>query len=109
MGDFIIPAIPPVLLLVLNFFSPYLVSIFTAVEWSPNAKKAVAIVVSFVVSAAVIALALWVGWVPLDSSPIGIVTLVAIGLLLQQSAYRNFIKESADVVQETVGVGKHAG
>ena len=103
--DFVIPTIPPVLLVVFNFLSPYIVSLLTSFEASANTKKIVAIVVSFVVSILVIVLALWVGWIPLDNSPIGIVTLVAIGLLVQQVAYKNFLEKSATDVMKGVGVG----
>lgn len=103
--DWVIPTIPPVLLVVLNFVSPYLVSLFTSFEASANTKKIVALVVSFVISALVIVLALWVGWIPLDGSPIGIVTLVAIGLLVQQVAYKNFLEKSATEVMKANGVG----
>lgn len=104
--DWVLPTLPPVLMLVLNFVSPYIVSVFASFEWSASAKKVTAVVVSFVISAAVLLLALWVGWVPYDPSPIGIVTLVAMGLLLQQIAYKNFFQESATTVMKTVGVGK---
>lgn len=105
--DWVIPTIPPVLLIVLNFLSPYIVSVLTSASWSASTKRTVALVTSFVVSAAVVALSLWVGWLPADTSPIGIVTISAIGLLMQQVAYKNFLPASADYVQKHVGVGSH--
>lgn len=106
--DWVIPTIPPVLLIVLNFLSPYIVSFFTSVEWSASTKKTVALVTSFVVSGLVVALSLWVGWLPADTSPIGIVSVAAIGLLMQQVAYKNFIPDSAEYVRSHAGVGRHS-
>jgi hypothetical protein len=108
VSEWVIPSIPPVLLIVLNFVSPYIVSVFSAFTWSPNAKKVTAVIVSFVISGGVIAIALWAGWVPLDNSPVGIITLVGLGLVLQQTAYDKFFKDSATEVMKTVGVGKHS-
>lgn len=103
--DWVIPTIPPILLMVLNFLSPYIVSLLTSYEATPKAKKIVAILVSFVISILVIVIALWVGWIPWDGSPIGIVTLIVIGLLLQQVAFKNFIGTSATAIMKTAGVG----
>lgn len=104
--DWTLPALPAVLVVVLNFVSPYVVSLLSAWSWTPTAKKIVAVVTSFVVSGAIIAIALWVEWMPLDTTPIGIVTLFVIGLLLQQVAYKNFLQDSATELMRTHGIGK---
>ncbi|MGE0399955.1 MAG: hypothetical protein AB7T06_24785 [Kofleriaceae bacterium] len=105
VNDWVIPAIPPVLLLVLNFVSPYFVSLLNALTKavSANVKRVIAVIVSFVLSGGVIGVAIWAGWVPLDNSPNGIITLVALGLVLQQTAYERFLKESANALAERAG------
>lgn len=103
--EFEIPVVPAVILLVLQFISPYIVSLFSNFQWAPGQKKLVAVIVSFVLAAVVLLVSLWVGWLPADLSPLGIVTLVLLGLGIQQAAYGLIFKESADDVMRTKGVG----
>ena len=104
--QFTIPAVPAVILLVLQFISPYITSAFVAFNFTSAVKKLVAVIVSFVLAAAVLLVSLWVGWIPADTSPLGIVTLVLLGLGVQQAAYALLFKESADELSKNVGVGK---
>lgn len=104
--QFEIPVVPAVILLVLQFVSPYITSLFVAFNFSSTAKRIVAVVVSFVLAAVVLLVSLWVGWLPVDTSPLGIVTLVLLGLGVQQAAYSLLFKESADELSKNVGVGK---
>lgn len=103
---FEIPVVPAAILLLLQLVSPYVVSFFAAFTWSPNTKKAAAAAVSFLLSAAVLVIALVVGWLPADFTPLGIVTLVVLGLGVQQLAYGMLFKQSADQVMKTVGLNK---
>lgn len=107
-ADWVLPTIPPVLLVLFNFLSPYVVSVLTSFEAPAKVKKVVAVIVSFLISFLLIWVALWVGWVPWDSSPIGIVTLVVIGLLVQQVAYKNFLENSATELMRARGIGAHS-
>lgn len=104
--DFSIPVVPAVILLVLQFISPYITSAFVAFNMSSATKKLVAVIVSFVLAAVVLLVSLWVGWIPTDTSPLGIVTLVLLGLGIQQAAYGLLFKESADELSKSFGVGK---
>lgn len=103
---FEIPVVPASILVLLNIASPYIVSFFAYFNWPSATKKIVAVVVSFVGSAAVLVVSLIVGWIPQDFTPLGWVTLFVLGLGIQQSFYGLIFKESADAFSKTVGFNK---
>lgn len=98
--EFAIPVIPGAILVVLQFLSPYVVSVFANFNWDAKTKKAVAVVISFILAAVVLVVSWLVGWVPQDTTPLGIVTLVLLGLAVQQAAYALILKRSADALME---------
>jgi hypothetical protein len=98
-----IPVIPAGFAVLLNFFSPYIVSLVGDYDWAGRWKKLVAVLVSLILTV-VVFLAAWAfgAWTP-DLSPPGLATTVLLALATQQAAYGLVFKESADEVMRTKG------
>jgi hypothetical protein len=101
MTDIEIPLIPAGLVLLANFFTPYIIAIATAPFWPKAAKRVVAVGISLLFTALVLLVAHFLFSFPLPAwGP-----LLLIGVLMSQTTYAAILKGSADDVQQKTGVG----
>jgi hypothetical protein len=97
----IIPTVPTLLLVLVNFFVPYAVALVTAPFWPKTAKKFVSIGVSLILTAAVLTIAHFGFAYAIPTWP----QLLLLGILVSQTVYTTLLKPTADVVAATSGVG----
>jgi hypothetical protein len=97
-----IPVAPAGIILLLNFFAPYLVSIIQAPFWPKSAKKWVSIGVSLVLAAIVIVLYYALSGTPW---PVSWPALLLFGVVVTQTSYSTILKDSADAVTSLSGTG----
>jgi hypothetical protein len=101
MNSTIIPAVPTLVLVLVNFFAPYLISLATAAFWPKAAKKWVSIGISVLLTAVVILVAHFGFAFVIPAWP----QLLILGVLVSQTAYSVLLKDTADVVAAVSGVG----
>lgn len=97
----VLPTVPSILIVLINLLAPYAISIVTASFWPKNVKKAVAVVVSILLSAIVIVLAHFGFGLALPAWP----QLLILGILTSQTSYGIFLKDNADALTKLSGVG----
>lgn len=101
MNELIIPTIPAGVVILLNFFAPYAVSVAISPRWPDTAKKLVAVGVSVLLAAVVLLLAFFGFGVEIPSWP----SLIVLAVVVCQASYALVTKTTADQVTRTVGVG----
>ena len=99
--DIAIPVAPAGVIILVNFFAPYLVSLISAPWWPKSAKKWVSIGVSILLAGLVLII-YFVGFhVAVPAWP----SLLLLGVVVTQFAYGIILKDSADIVENTSGTG----
>lgn len=102
MTDIAIPTIPTAVIVLVNFFAPYFTAIIIAPFWPSNAKKWVAVGVSLVLAALALMIMYFGFGIAIPSWP----TLLLLAVLVSQFSYTTLLKNSADAIAATTGVGK---
>lgn len=90
--DIAIPAVPTGVLVLLNFFAPYATSLVVQSWWPRAAKKWVAIGVSLVLAAGVLAIAFLGFGLAIPAWPV----LLLLGVVVSQTSYDLILKDSAN-------------
>ena len=102
--DLILPTIPAVITVLLNFFSPYAVALIVDPVWPARYKKLVAILTALLLTAVVLALAFFGFGVVIPAWPL----LVLIAITTAQASYDLLLKQSTDRLAKTLGTGTGA-
>jgi hypothetical protein len=97
----IIPTVPTIVLVLVNFFAPYVVSLVTADFWPTAAKKWVSIAVAALLAAVVLIVAHFGFGFAIPAWP----QLILLGIVITQASYSILLKDSADAVTKVSGVG----
>lgn len=103
MNELIIPTIPAGVVVLLNFFAPYAVSIAINPRWPEARKKLVAIAISVLLALVVMLLAFFGFGVEIPSWP----SLIVLAVVVCQASYALVTKPTADQLARTAGVGAH--
>jgi hypothetical protein len=101
----IIPTVPTIVLVLVNFFAPYLVSIIASPLWPKAAVKWISIATSAILAAAVLIVAHFGFGFAIPAWP----QLLILGVVVTQAAYSLLLKDSADAVKNSTGVGTSGG
>lgn len=101
--DITLPAIPAGVTLLLGFFAPYAIAIINHPAWPASRKRLVAIIVSVVLAAVVLAFYYLLTGELVPDWPV----LVLLALVVVQAAY-TLLYRSATEVEQTRGTGRHA-
>lgn len=99
--DIVIPAAPAGVVILINFFAPYVVSLVSDVKWPSAAKKWVAIGVALLLAGIALVLYYVISGDAIPSWP----SLLLLGVVVTQFSYSVVLKDSADKVTESSGVG----
>jgi hypothetical protein len=94
--------VPTIVLVLINFVMPYVVSIATSPAWPKTATKWVSIGLSALAAAAVLLVAHFGFGFAIPAWP----QLIILGIVVTQASYSLLLKESADAVQKNTGAGK---
>lgn len=97
-----IPAIPVGVLVLLQFFAPYAIAIAQNPRWTPAQKKVVAIILSVVLTAVVLAVAVLGFGLPIGSWWV----FGLLGVVVSQASYALITGTAARNLSYNVGVGK---
>lgn len=101
----IIPTVPTIVLVLLNFFAPYLVSVISSPLWPKSATKWISIAISGLLAAVVLIIAHFAFGFAIPAWP----QLILLGIVVTQASYSLLLKDSADAVKNSTGVGTFQG
>lgn len=99
--ELIIPAIPAIVTLLLNFFAPYATALLVKPSWPASAKKWIAVLVALLLAAVVLVLAFFGFGLAVPAWP----SLFLLAVLTSQTSYDLLLKNSADALAASAGIG----
>ena len=91
-----IPTVPAVIVTLLGIFAPYAIAVVNRSQWSVNARKAVAVIASVVISAIALVIYFASTGEPIPQWWV----LLLLGLFVTQASYALVTKESAARLEE---------
>lgn len=97
---FELPAIPAGMMLLLSFFSPFLIALVNHPTWTPRVKYVVAIIVTILLTIVVIIVYYAMSGDIVPSWPV----LLIIGLAVAQAAYALVWKKPASQIEQHYGL-----
>lgn len=99
--DLAIPVIPSLVTALLAFFSPYATAIVVSPLWPAKRKKLVSIVVSLILAAIVLVLAILAFGMVMPAWPV----LLLLAVITAQASYDLILKNSANALAAKHGTG----
>lgn len=102
---FTVPTVPAIVVLLVNFGAPYLVSVVQSPLWPKNAKKIASVIVSVLLTAIVLVVAHFGFAFVIPAWP----ELIILGIVCCAFSYSVLLKDSADAITNSTGTGTAQG